>query len=217
MKQKLTLGIMLLLLGAHSFSQKFAYEVKPSLLGFHYSLVDYNSPTLIKNTSLSSTFKQGDIFRPKKQSTAFTFSYWKGLNKNVDYSFTYNGIFYDYVAHNDPSAPQHNNEFGSELEGTLNLHLNDAHLFTPFLTAGVGGGYYTNKFGGYVPLGIGFQFNFRSQTYIFLQTQYRVSLSKDVFPNNLFHSLGIAVNISGNKPAAPVKMPIVEAVVKDRD
>src|SRR5205823_13649177 len=98
-----------------------------------------------------------------------------------------------------------------------NLHLNDAHLFTPFLTAGVGGGYYTNKFGGYVPLGIGFQFNFKSQTYIFLQTQYRVTLSKDIFPDNLFHSLGIAVNISGNKPAAPVKMPIVEPVVLDRD
>ena len=217
MKQKLTLMFLLFSITANVFSQKFSSEVKPALLGFHFTLVDYNSPTRIKNTSLDSTFKQGDIFKPLKQSSAFSISYWKGLTKNVDFSGRFNGIFYDYALNNNPTGPSQSNEFGSELEGTLNLHLNDAHLFTPFLTAGIGGGYYTNKFGGYVPLGIGFQFNLRSQAYIFLQTQYRLTLSKDVFPDNLLHSLGVAVNIGGNRPAPAIRMPIVEVADRDHD
>ena len=121
----------------------------------------------------------------------------------LDVSGRFNGIFYNYALHN--SGESFTNEFGAELEGTLNFHpLSDEHFFTPFLTAGIGGGYYTNKYGGYVPLGLGFQFNIKSQVYFLLQTQYRVSLSTKVFPNNLFHSLGVAVNISKERPAKPV-------------
>ena len=218
MKQKLTITFLMLCTGFAAFSQRFSSPIKPSLLGFHYALVDYNSPTEIKNTSLSDVLKKGDIFKPSKQATAFTISYWKGLTRFLDFSGKFNGIFYDYTIHNDnnPTGVRYDNEFGSELEGALNIHPgSDAHFFAPFFTAGIGGGYYTNKFGGYVPLGIGFQFNIRSSVYFLLQTQYRTSISKDVFPNNLYHSLGVAVNISSEKPAKPVEIPVVE--VKDRD
>jgi OmpA-OmpF porin, OOP family len=218
MKKKLTIIVLMVCAGFTSMAQKYSSPVKPSLLGFHYALVDYNSPTEIHNTSLSDVFKKGDIFKPHLQAPAFTISYWKGLKTFLDFSAKFNGIFYDYTIHNDnnPAGRRYDNEFGSELEAALNIHpLTDAHFFQPFLTAGIGGGYYTNKFGGYFPLGLGFQFNIRSQVYFLLQTQYRTSLSKDVFPNNLYHSLGVAVNISKQKPVKPVEVPIVE--VKDRD
>ena len=216
MKQKLTIIFLLCSLGCSVLGQKFSSPVKPSLIGFHYALVDYNSPTEIDTTSLSDVFKKGDIFKPRKQSSAITLSYWKGLNKYIDFSGKFNGIFYDYALNN--SGQQFNNEFGAELEGALNFHpLSDDHFFTPFLTAGIGGGYYTNKFGGYVPLGIGFQFNIHSQVYFLLQTQYRVSLSKDVFPNNLYHSIGVGINISKEKPAEPVAVPVVQVTDRDND
>ncbi len=214
MKQKLTILFLILFASFTTIAQRFTSPVKPALLGFHYALVDYNSPNEIDSTSLKDVLKKGDIFKPRKQSSAFTISYWKGLNKYVDFSGKFNGIFYDYALNN--SGQSYNNEFGAELEGALNIHpVSDAHFFTPFLTAGIGGGYYTNKYGGYVPLGLGFQFNIQSQVYIMLQSQYRATLSNDVMPNNLYHSLGVAVNISKEKPAAPVVVPIVE--VKDRD
>ena len=214
MKQKLTIFFLMICVNFTIMAQRFTSQVKPALFGFHYGFVDYNSPNEIDSTSLSKVFKKGDIYNPVKLSSAISFSYWKGLNKLIDFSGKANGIFYDYALHN--SGESFTNEFGAELEGALNFHpVSDAHFFTPFLTAGIGGGYYTNKFGGYVPLGIGFQFNIRSQVYFLLQTQYRISLSKDVFPNNLFHSLGIAVNISREKPVKPVEIPIME--VKDRD
>jgi OOP family OmpA-OmpF porin len=218
MKQKLTFIIVMICMGFTTTAQKFSSPVKPGLFGFHYSLVDYNSPNEIDSTSLSSVLKKGDIFRPRKQASAFTISYWKGLSRILDFSAKFNGIFYDYTAHNNTNTggKRYPNELGAELEGALNIHpLSDDHFFQPFLTAGINGGYYTNKFGGNFPLGIGFQFNLNSQIYFLLQTQYRFSLSKDVFPNNLYHSLGIAVNISKEKPPKPVEIPIVE--VKDRD
>lgn len=214
MKLKLTITFLIFCLSYSAFAQKFLSPVKQSLIGFHFALVDYNSPNQIDTTSLKQVFKKGDIFNPTKQSSAFTISYWKGLNKYIDFSGKFNGIFYNYALNN--SGQSYENEFGAELEGALNFHpLSDDHLFAPFLTAGIGGGHYTNKFGGYVPLGLGFQFNIKSQLYFLLQTQYRVSLSKTVFPNNLYHSLGIAVNISKEKVAPPVVVPIVE--VQDRD
>ncbi|MEP6615726.1 MAG: thrombospondin type 3 repeat-containing protein, partial [Ginsengibacter sp.] len=216
MKQKLTIWALLFFAASGSFAQRFSSPIKPSLVGFHYTLVDYNSPARIDSTSLSDVFKQGDIFKPLKQSSGFTISYWKGLTKNFDFSAKINGIFYDYALNNDPTGRPYDNEFGAELEADINIHpLSDAHFFQPFITAGIGGGHYTNKFGGYVPVGLGFQFNIRSTAYIFLENQYRFSLTKDVFPNNLLHSLGIAVNITREKPAAPppVQMPIVQ----DRD
>ena len=214
MKRKLTIIFLVFCISYSASAQKFLSPVKQSLIGFHFALVDYNSPTQIDTTSLKQVFKQGDIFNPTKQSFAISVSYWRGLNRYIDFSGKFNGIFYNYALNN--SGQSYSNEFGSELEGALNFHhISDDHLFTPFLTAGIGGGYYTNKYGGYVPLGLGFQFNIKSQVYFLLQTQYRVSLSKDVFPNNLYHSLGVAVNISKEKPVAPVVVPMVE--VKDRD
>ncbi|MEO8764523.1 MAG: OmpA family protein [Ginsengibacter sp.] len=216
MKQRLTCLLLIICLAATAMAQKFTSPIKPSLIGFQFSLADYNSPHEIDSTSLHHVIKRGDIFKPSKQASAFTISYWKGLSKYLDFSARFNGIFYEYTRHNNSTSARYNNEFGSELEGALNIHpLTDAHFFQPFLTAGVGGGYYTNRFGGYVPLGLGFQFNIRSQVYFLLQTQYRVSLSRDVFRDNLFHSLGIAVNISKEKVAKPVEIPII--VVKDRD
>jgi OmpA-OmpF porin, OOP family len=217
MKQKLTLWAILFFAVSGALAQRFSSPIKPSLVGFHYTLVDYNSPGRIDSTSLNEVFKQGDIFKPLKQSSAFTLSYWKGLTKNFDFSAKINGIFYDYALHNDPTGKLYDNEFGAELEAAINIHpFSDAHFFQPFITAGIGGGHYTNKFGGYVPVGLGFQFNIKSTAYIFFENQYRFSLTKDVFPNNLLHSLGIAVNVAREKPAAPPP-PVQMPIVLDRD
>jgi OOP family OmpA-OmpF porin len=219
---KLTFIILLLLPATKIFAQKNVFAVKPQLIGLHVSAVDYSSPTLIKRTSLKKVLSKGDIFDPFKQAPALTFSYWRGLNKVLDFAGKLNGISYTYRSHNDPLRHKYNNEFGAEIEGTLNFHpVTDAHFFSPIITAGIGAGYYTNAFGGYIPLGLGWQFNFKNKVYLFLQNQYRVSLSTDVFPDNLLHSIGIAINISGKKQPAAVILPEVQLVdtmqVSDRD
>ena len=200
------------------FAQKDAPRLKPQLFGLHLTLVDYNSPTLIRRTSLKEVLSKGDIFNPSKQSPAISISYWRGLTKNLDFAGKLNGISYDYRFHNDPLRRHYNNEFGTELEGTLNFHpINDRHFFSPLITAGIGAGYYTNKPGEYIPLGLGWQFNFKNKVYVFFQNQYRFSLSKNVFPDNLLHSIGVAVNISRKKQSSGVPIPDVQILDRDND
>ncbi|MEO6330914.1 MAG: OmpA family protein [Ginsengibacter sp.] len=216
--QKLTYFILLVLCTSGLLAQKNAQPLKPQLFGLHLTFVDYNSPTLIKKTSLKEVLSKGDIFNPSKQSPAVTFSYWTGLTKNLDFSGKLNGISYDYRRHTDPLRRTYDNEFGAELEGALNLHpVSDAHFFSPIITAGIGAGYYTNKTGGYIPLGLGWQFNFKNKFYIFFQNQFRFSLSKEVFPDNLLHSIGIAINMSRKKQANPVAVPDVQISDRDND
>jgi outer membrane protein OmpA-like peptidoglycan-associated protein len=216
--QKRILFALFLLFVIEVFGQNNISPLKPQLFGLHLTLVDYNSPTLIRKTSLKEVIKKGDIFDPSKQSLALTISYWKGINKNIDFAGKLNGISYDYRRHIDPLGVQYNNEFGAEMESTLNFHpVTDAHFFSPIITAGIGVGYYTNKLGGYIPLGLGWQFNFTNKVYVFFQSQYRFSLSTKVFPDNLLHSIGVAVNLSPKKPANIAPIPIPDAQLSDRD
>ena len=62
MEQKLSLIVLLFLSTASIFAQKILSPVKPKLIGVHITLVDYNSPTLIKKTSLKEVLSKGDIF-----------------------------------------------------------------------------------------------------------------------------------------------------------
>ena len=124
MRQKLILIVVLVFSAMSIFAQKFISSSKPQLIGIHLTLVDYNSPTLVRKTSLREVLSKGDIFNPKKQSSAFSISYWRGLTKNIDLAAKFNGIFYDYRSHNEPSGAPYSNEFGAEFEGSLNLSNN---------------------------------------------------------------------------------------------
>ncbi len=212
MKRKLTAVLIIMAFGAAVNAQTIHSPVKPSSFGFQFGFVDYNSPNAIDTSSIKQVFKQGDIYKIRKMSPSVSLSYWKGLNKFLDFSGRLNGVFNEYTNKSNNKTSQ----FGAELEATLNARpIGDNHLFSPFLTAGIGGGTYAKELGGYVPLGLGFQFNIQSQVYFLLQTQYRVTLSENLAPNNLFHSFGVIANIGKEKAVAPRVVPIVE--VQDRD
>jgi len=216
MKQKLTLILALTLLATSAFSQKKMSNdsKKGTLLGLHFNMADFNAPLGIKNPSTGKVYS-----RFRDLSKGFSLSYWKGLNKRLDFSLRLNGMFRDYnlIAY---GTPKQKTEFGVELEPSLNARLfPDAALINPFLTVGIGGGLYTDHFGGYVPAGLGAQINFNSVTYLFVQGQYRWTLSKKTLGDHLFYSVGFAQNIGKEKVKVvppPPPPPVVEAP-KDRD
>lgn len=214
MKLKLAILIFMVSAGFTAIAQTPFSPVKQSAFGFNIGVIDFETPTALDTTSLSSLFKNGKITDFKRMSPSLSFSYWKGLNKYLDFSGKLSGVFYDIS-----SAKNNADGFGGEGEATLNARpISDNHLFSPFITAGIGGAYY-NKWAGYVPLGIGFQFNIQSQTYIMLQSQYRATLSNDVMPNNLYHSIGIIANVGKQKAEtlAPVEVPVPVVIDRDND
>jgi OmpA-OmpF porin, OOP family len=97
--------------------------------------------------------------------------------------------------------------------------MRDDAKIAPFLTAGLGGGYYTGHWGAYVPVGLGVQFNFSNVTYLFVQAQYKFALTKKTLSDNLFYSVGFAENIGREKVIAPPPPPPPPPppVVTDRD
>jgi OOP family OmpA-OmpF porin len=217
MKQKLTLILALSLLATSAFSQKTkkgSGDKKGPLFGLHFNMQDFVAPLGIKNPITGKTYA---TFRDMDKG--FSLSYWKGIHPKVDVAIKANASFRDYSAKRGGLIQK--TEIGIELEPTINVRpFPDAAMLNPFLTVGIGGGLYTDKFGAYVPAGLGLQVNFNSLTYMFIQAQYRWDLTKKktAVGDNLFYSVGLAQNIGKEKPVVvpPPPPPVVEPP-KDRD
>lgn len=159
---------------------------KGQLIGLNLLLADYKGPNGIKSPSTSKGYST-----IKDMSKGISLSYWKGLTSTIDFSAKINALFHDYNLLSYGQSDK--TEFGLELEPTVNVRpFGDGAKLAPFVTTGAGIGDYTGHFGAYVPAGVGLQFNFNNTTYLFIQAQYRFSLTKKVFGDNLLYSFGFA-------------------------
>jgi outer membrane protein OmpA-like peptidoglycan-associated protein len=218
MKQKLSLVFAVMLISLCGFSQdmesRFAGPKKGAVLAVHFNMADYKAPLGIKSPS------SGRVYSTiKEMSKGFSISYWRGLTKKIDLSIKANGMFLEYPTLSSTVISRR--EFSPELEAAFNIRpFGDNSLIAPFLTAGIGGAYPVDQkqFGAYAPLGLGVQANFNSMAYVFLQAQYRLSLTEKYLDDNTFYSLGLGQSIGKKKAAAPVVIapPVVETP-KDRD
>ena len=180
-----------------SFAQKSmknnnaAAGKKGQLFGLHFNLSDFNTPATFKSSTTPIINSERKFSSIRDMTAGFSVSYWKGLSNIVDFCTKLNTVFYDYAAIKYGTTGK--TEIGMELEPTINIRpFGDNNRWAPFLTAGVGGGLYTNHIGAYVPAGIGFQLNWNSATYLFIQGQYHFALTKDVLSDNIVYSLGLA-------------------------
>jgi OmpA-OmpF porin, OOP family len=211
MKQTLKLFLAVVILCSNAFAQKdWSPAKKGSLLGIHFNLADFKAPTGIKDPvsgNVYSTIRQMD--------KGVSLSYWRGLTSKLDLAVKANAMFYSSL-----QANSNQTQVGVELEPTFNLRpFSDASKIAPFLTAGLGAGLYNKKLGAYAPLGVGVQVNMSSITYLFLQAQYKFSLTKAQIDNNLFYSLGFAQSIGKERSMVappPPPAPVAE-VPKDKD
>jgi len=214
MKQKLALAFISVLFSFAALAQNsksnFRSEKKPALFGIHFSAADFTTPVTFKSQGVTPR----NFAKLKDMAHGFSLSYWKGITPTIDFSGKLSSIFAEYAAMRNESG--NFKEFGLELEPSLNFRpIKDNNLFAPFLTTGIGAGYYTGDFGAYVPAGGGIQVNFNSMSYIMLQMQYRFTLTKDVMKDNMFYSLGFLQNFGPEKPAEVAPPP--PPVVLDRD
>ena len=196
MKQKLALVLTFVVLTTGAFAQmnNSGMTKKPALFGIHLDAVDFTTPITLKDKSSSRLFAN-----LKDMDWGVSVSYWKGLTNTIDFSTKITALLHDYAA--DRNVGGSKTEIGLELEPSLNIRpFKDNNIFNPFLTVGIGGGYYSGEFGAYAPAGVGLQFNFNSVTYLMIQGQYRFTLTKDVVKDNLFYSIGLLQNFGPEKP-----------------
>ncbi len=217
MKQKLTLLLSFLVVvtcaSAQMMNSKYSSAKKGNLIGISINALDVFTPETFKHNNTTRTFTG-----LRKMDYGMSVSYIKGLNKYIDFSLRGGFLMDDYSSAASGRTNLNNeSQYGVELEPTLQIRpYGDNALLAPFLSAGIGGGRYSHDYGAYVPLGVGFQVNFRSSTYIIAKADYRVSLTRDDLKDAIFYSLGVAQNFSKEKKvvAAPPPPP---PVVLDRD
>ncbi len=214
MKHTLKLLLAIAFLCNNAFAQKsWAPATKGKLFGVHFNLADFKAPLGIKDPLTGKVYST-----IREMNKGISVAYWQGLTSKIDLAVKANAMFRDYsLIYQGISGKQ---EIGLELEPTLNIRpFTDATRFAPFLTAGVGAGLYNDKFGAFVPAGVGVQFNMNSLTYLIVQAQYKFTLTEKILGDNLFYSFGFAQNIGKEKvmpPPPPPPVPVVEAP-KDRD
>jgi OOP family OmpA-OmpF porin len=177
-------------------------QVKPGLIGFGINTVDFSG-----NTTYNGKYDPG-----------YSIMYWKGLNKLIDLSVRYNGLFSDYIR----GAQNVSKTYVNEFEASFHLRpVSDNHVFSPFLSAGGGVGNYGNRWGPYTPVGAGVQFKLGDEDYILLQANYRISLLGSALDNNLFYSLGFMEAVRTRRAAPVVKElpqpPVVAVTDRDKD
>ncbi|MBS1567484.1 MAG: OmpA family protein [Bacteroidetes bacterium] len=175
------------------------YTQKPSVIGFSFNLVDFSA----------SVPKIG------KTDPGFSLMYWKGIGRKTDFSVRYNGLFSDYLLPSGRTSG-YINEFEASLHGRP---IDDDHVLSPFLSAGIGIGQYNSNWVPYAPLGGGLQLNMLGEGYIFLQANYRASFKTPKLDNNMFYSLGFTQTIGRQHIKESIKPPpsVPVAEVKDRD
>ena len=215
MKQKILLFFSFALMASGLFAQanmdKSYAAKKSTLFGIHFNMLDFKTPVSWKNnTSPRNGTTTSDL------DYGFGLSYWKGLTSRIDFSAKINALIHNYSS-TDRGIATTNTEAGFELEPTLNVRaFKDYNVFNPFITAGIGAGLYTGKFGAYVPTGVGLQVNFNSLTYLLVQATYHWTLSKDAVKDNLIYSIGLAQNFGPDRNPKVVVPPPPPPVL-DRD
>lgn len=162
-----------------------------SLYSFNISLADYRLPADIKATSVSDALKKGEWYKPGSKSFGIGISYWKGLTKKIDFSGTLTGTFSNFPAYFVKDDTIGQAKFSTQFDALLHLNaFSDKASVNPFLTAGLGAGYFPGQFAVYAPVGAGLHFRFAEGSYLTLQAQWRNKISSGITNNYLFYSVG---------------------------
>ncbi|MEP6948037.1 MAG: OmpA family protein [Ginsengibacter sp.] len=195
-----------------SFGQQVSYT-KTKALGFSFFLNDFQTASDIRTNGLVSVLKANNFFKPKRMNPGLAINYISGMSEHVDFIGTLGGSFLDYPIENKPAF--NTNNFLLEATASLNLKLlTDRYWVVPFVDLGVGASNYTKYFSAFTPVGLGLQINFFDETYLLVNSQYRIPVTENA-SYHFYHSITIAGNIAPGKEPAPkvVEVP----VVTDRD
>ena len=145
-----------------------------------------------QDSSFGYAFKQKDIFKSGNNSFGIQVSYWKGLNAYMDLSANLGGSFSNFPAGfiKDDSIGQA--KFSTHLDGLIHFRaLKEKARINPFLTAGIGAGYFANQVAVYAPVGTGLQFRLNEGGFVFIQAQWRLKLT-GINNDYMFYSIGFA-------------------------
>ncbi len=186
--KKLLSSITLLMVFITAFSQDKGYIKSPSL-GINFFFNDFTTASNINSSSLSSTLLNKKFGKINDMAPGLGFSFLKGISSNLDFVGTVGGSFLDYTAFNGKSLGT--GSFLLEMDASFHAKmLPDNYVVVPYLTAGVGLSKYKGYYGAIIPVGAGLQINILNDTYLMINSQYRIKVTESTNYHFLY-SIGI--------------------------
>jgi OOP family OmpA-OmpF porin len=207
--KKLVVFFFTFLLSAYGFAQDDQQYIRPSSLGFSFVLYDFVTPQRIQASSLSTVLREKQTARFNEMGAGIALSYFKGLRNKLDFAGTFMAASADYTLPNT---------FGTVsadllLQADASLQFKmvpDRYFFSPYLSAGVGANKYGSYFGAFVPLGVGFKFNFFEEATLFVNAKYHIPVTGETMRGHFVYGFGIG-GIVGEKRAATKTVPLPQA------
>jgi OmpA-OmpF porin, OOP family len=165
-------------------------EIRPASVGVSFFFNDFSTPQKIRNTSFATVINEDGWAKFREMSPGIAISYINGLHKNIDFAGSIAGSFV--------RMPKNQVISGEErllLEADASFHfkmLPERFVFNPYLIAGMGVSRFNKTHGAFLPLGGGFKINLYDEASIFIQAQYRHSLTPETNSNHFMTSIGIS-------------------------
>jgi len=189
------------------------------MFSYNISFSDYKFPKQIADSTFSKAIKETDWLKPGNKSLGMSVSYWKGLSSHIDFSGSLTGTFSNFPALFIKGDTIGEARFTPQLDALLHFRMfREKAVVNPFLTAGVGAGYFHTQFAAYTPLGTGLQFRFNQGVYLFLQMQWRMKLTSGINQDYLLYSVGFAQDaVLKRKKEQRVTEPVKPVLIADKD
>ena len=195
MKKTLVTFLVLSVLSGSVLSQEKKTYLKPPSLGFSFILNDFQTAQRIRSTSLSAVFRDKKVSKIKEMSPGLAINYFKGLNNYMDAALTLSGSFLDYPFDNGNTSTAGKESLLLELDASLHAKLlPDNYIVDPFFSIGVGASRYRGYYGAILPVGLGLQINLFNDSYLMVNSQYRIKVS-DNSNYHLYFSIGFTGTI----------------------
>jgi hypothetical protein len=190
--KRILLFVFALVLFEAGFAQSKTSNKKSKQLGIQFTGHDFETPADLNSKGMSFVLsdKKWSSFDRKKVGLAITYS--EGLNEKFDFNARLGMSDVDYTLSNKPYASSTGSRTFFELDANLFMKLlSNDHVVSPFISLGVGASLWKGYYAAYIPTGVGLQVNLFDETFLIVQSQYRIPVTGNS-ANNLFFSIGVS-------------------------
>lgn len=194
------------------FTFNCSAQIKKGTLGLHFFYSDFATAQQIKSTSLKNVLDNKLWTKLHNMQDGLAITYRKGITRKIDLAATTEFSYIDYLFKSGLYNGSTEFLLATQVTGIIKM-LPDHKPVVPYLTAGIGGSVYQQKIGAYIPVGVGIQFNFFKETFLYTDFQYRKAINNQV--NDHFnYSIGIASTLRTKKEIIIKKeIPILKDTV----
>ncbi len=152
-------------------------ELRPKTFGFGIHLNDFVTANRIRNASLESVFNNDQKAGLSQQAPGISLMYAKGVLPYLDFVTAFSVGSGTVMLENKPGIEQGSGFLALDASVQLKL-LPERFIVNPYISAGVGASVTQGYYGAIMPLGAGVRIRIANETYIGLQSQYRVAVTE---------------------------------------